>query len=62
MEEKLIALLECKFSLHEADELFSMLFNNEFTPEDIVHKVDEFTQNNLIESIDNGDEILTVVK
>lgn len=36
MEEKLIKLLECKFSLHEADELFSMLFDDKFTPEDIL--------------------------
>lgn len=39
IEKKVIAILEARFSLHEADELFNMIFDNEVDEDDVVKRV-----------------------
>lgn len=42
METKLIKVLELFLSLHEADEIYSMILIDEYTVEDILKKIDEY--------------------
>lgn len=42
MEEKLIRLLEYYLSLHEADQVFNMLFDNNVSFEEIESKLKDF--------------------
>ncbi len=41
-DEKIVAVLEYFLSLHEADEIYSDIFNNEVEVSDIVEKLDSF--------------------
>jgi hypothetical protein len=39
MINKMIAILEFFLSLHEADEIYNMIFDEEFTSDDIIEKL-----------------------
>ena len=41
-ERKLVKVLEFYLSLHEADEIFNMIFDEKFSPEDVEAKLKEF--------------------
>lgn len=45
MEDKLMQVLEYYLSLHEADEIFSMLFDDKYSNDDIVDKLDFYKNN-----------------
>ena len=41
-DEKIVAVLEYFLSLHEADDIYNDIFNNEIEVSDIVDKLDSF--------------------
>lgn len=44
-EEKLIKVLEFYLSLHEADEIFSMIYDDEISVEEVTDKLKEYQNN-----------------
>lgn len=43
-QDKIIAILEFYLSLHEADEIYNLIFNDDFTVEEVKQRLDEIRE------------------